>query len=215
MKTLELFSGTGSFSKVALELGHEIFRVEKNESFEAELYVDLTEEYALDMICNMAYEKRFDMIWASPPCQGFCIPAVRYHWRDGKPISETSRCGLKLLENTLKIIDHIQPKYWFIENPMAMMRKQPMMQGLKRDTVTYCQYGDTAMKPTDIWNNLTGWTGKRCKNGDPCHVRAPRGSKTPGSTQGKKNAKERGMIPPALFREIFQHIKKGEGSQDG
>ena len=71
-------------------------------------------------------------------------------------------------------------------------------------TVTYCQYGDRRMKPTDIVTNIPGWEGRRCKNGDPCHEPAPRGSKT--GTQGLKNAKLRGVIPPALFHEIFDHI---------
>ena len=39
------------------------------------------------------------------------------------------------------------------------------------DTVTYCQYGDTRMKPTDLWCSdslFQQWTPRpMCKNGDP------------------------------------------------
>jgi hypothetical protein len=81
------------------------------------------------------------------------------------------------------------------------------MQNFKRVTVTYCQYGDERMKPTDIWTNAYWWEPKSlCKNGDPCHVKAPRGSKT--GTQGLKGAMERGAIPPNLFIEIFEQIPK-------
>lgn len=74
-----------------------------------------------------------------------------------------------------------------------------------RHTVTYCQYGDNRMKPTDIWTNCSEWKPKpMCKNGENCHESAPRGSKT--GTQGIKGAKDRGVIPPALFYEIFEHI---------
>ena len=56
---------------------------------------------------------------------------------------------------------------------------------LPRYTVTYCQYGDNRMKPTDIWTNHPCPKFKPpCKNGDPCHVSAPRGSQT--GTQGLK-----------------------------
>jgi len=75
----------------------------------------------------------------------------------------------------------------------------------ERHTVTYCQYGDTRMKPTDIWTNCKEWKSKSpCKNGSPCHVAAPRGSRT--GTQGIKGAKNRGIIPPEIFHEIFTHI---------
>ena len=75
-----------------------------------------------------------------------------------------------------------------------------------RQTVTYCQYGDTRMKPTDLWINFN-WIGKRCKNGDKCHVSAPRGSKT--GTQGLKGAKERSVIPPKLCIEILTKLNYG------
>jgi len=76
------------------------------------------------------------------------------------------------------------------------------MDGLTRHTVTYCQYGDTRMKPTDIWTNHPTWVPKpMCKNGAPCHIAAPRGSKT--GTQGLKNAKYRSIVPEELIEEII------------
>ena len=70
-----------------------------------------------------------------------------------------------------------------------------------RYTVTYCKYCDTRMKPTDIWTNHPNPKFKPpCKNGDPCHEAAPRGSKT--GTQGLKGAKERSKIPKQLCEHI-------------
>jgi hypothetical protein len=67
------------------------------------------------------------------------------------------------------------------------------------------------MKPTDIWTNHPEPKFKpMCKNGDPCHVSAPRGSHTAGSSQGLKNSKERSIIPAELCKHIVdiceQHI---------
>ena len=65
------------------------------------------------------------------------------------------------------------------------------------------------MKPTDIWTNFIEWKPKQmCKNGDDCHVSAPRGSKT--GTQGLKGSIERGVIPSALFEEIFDQMKDND-----
>lgn len=81
------------------------------------------------------------------------------------------------------------------------MRKMDFMHGLERYTITYCQYGDTRMKPTDIWTNHPNPKFlPPCKNGDPCHVSAPRGAKT--GTQGLKSAVERSRIPEALCEHI-------------
>lgn len=68
------------------------------------------------------------------------------------------------------------------------------------------------MKTQDIFTNIHNWEGKRCKNNSKCHESAPRGSKK--GTQGLKNAKVRGIIPPALFIEIFSKIKELEGKID-
>ena len=75
------------------------------------------------------------------------------------------------------------------------------MSGLPRYTVTYCQYGDERMKPTDIWTNHPAPAFKPpCNNGDSCHVAAPRGSQT--GTQKLKGSKERAVIPVALCEHI-------------
>lgn len=83
------------------------------------------------------------------------------------------------------------------------------MSGLRRFTVTYCQYGDTRMKPTDIWTNHPAPEFRPpCHNGDPCHIPAPRGAKT--GTQGLSGSKERSRIPPALCEHIVHICETGD-----
>ena len=102
-----------------------------------------------------------------------------------------------------ELIEKLNPTYYFIENPRGGMRKMEFMQDYPRYTVTYCQYGDTRMKPTDIWTNHPNPKFKQmCHNGDPCHVSAPRGSRT--GTQGLKGSKERSVIPQALCKHIVE-----------
>lgn len=74
---------------------------------------------------------------------------------------------------------------------------------LPRYTVTYCQYGEERMKPTDIWTNHPNPQFKPpCKNGDSCHISAPRGAQT--GTQGIKGARDRARIPQALCEHIVK-----------
>lgn len=88
------------------------------------------------------------------------------------------------------------------------------MQGIPRYTVTYCQYTmdlpleQRRMKPTDIWTNHPNPKFKPpCKNGDPCHVPAPRGART--GTQGIKGSKNRSRIPKELCEHIVDICEEG------
>ena len=205
MKLLELFAGSKSIGKQAIKLGIVVFSSDINNFDGIDYVVD---------ILNFDVKKvpfKPDIIWASPPCTSCSVASIGHHWTGGKgayiPKTEGARLGLKLVEKTIEIINHFQPKHWFIENPRGVLRKMEIMKDLKRKTVTYCQYGDERMKPTDIWTNSELWTPRpMCKNGDPCHVAAPRGSRT--GTQGRSNAYERSKIPDQLCEEILKSCLK-------
>ena len=201
MKVLELFSGSRSIGKVAEELWREVFSID---------IVDFPEtDYQVDIL-DLDYSKiPFipDIIWASPPCTTYSIAACYHHRnKDRTPKTQEAEKWDKLVLKTLEIIEYFKPKYFFIENPRGILRKMPFMESIPRHTVTYCQYWDTRMKPTDIWTNSSSWTPRpMCKNWDSCHESAPRWSKT--WTQGKKNAYERSIIPYQLCKEILLTCK--------
>jgi len=200
LKILELFSGTASFSNVAKERGHKVFTIDFDKQFNPDLCIDIL-NFKVEMLPEEF--RHPDMIWASPPCTTFSVASISTHWKGGKnayiPKSKQSEIGLKILEKTKEIIKQLEPTFYVIENPRGVMRK--FMTEINRQTVTYCQYGDKRMKPTNLWTNIN-WIGKRCKNGDKCHVSAPRGSKT--GTQCLKGAKERSVIPSKLCLEILK-----------
>lgn len=209
MRVLELFAGTRSIGKAFEAKGHKVFSVEWNKDFKnIDLYADIGKLTAEQIISKFG---RPDVIWASPDCTTFSIAAISHHRRRNpdtgnlEPVSEYAKFCDQVDRNVLQLIKELNPKFYFIENPRGGMRKMDFMQGLPRYTVTYCQYGDTRMKPTDIWTNHPAPQFKpMCKNGDPCHVSAPRGSHTAGSSQGLKNSKERSIIPAALCDHIVE-----------
>jgi hypothetical protein len=194
-----LFAGTRCISKAFEIKGHKTFSIDWDKEFkDIDLYKDINELTAEDIIKLCGGTP--NVIWASFDCTTYSVAGIYRHrklnnnTKNLDPISAYAKFCDKTNKHVLDLIKELKPKYWFIENPRGGLRTMDFMQGLPRYTITYCQYGDTRMKPTDIWTNHPNPNFKPpCKNGDTCHTPAPRGSK--GGTQGLKNAKERAKIP--------------------
>ncbi|MBW9154876.1 DNA cytosine methyltransferase [Clostridium tagluense] len=206
MKVLELFAGTRSIGKAFKKKGHEVFSIEWDMEHEnIDWYTDIGNITAQDILDRFG---EVDVIWASPDCTSYSVAGISHHRRkdeDGNlsPISEYAKVCDVINQHVVNLIKELNPKLYFIENPRGGLRKMNFMQDFPRYTVSYCQYGDTRMKPTDIWSNHPNPNFKpMCHNGAPCHVAAPRGSRT--GTQGLKNAKERSIIPTELCEHIVE-----------
>ena len=208
MKILELFAGSRSVGNVAESMGFEVFSLDIHPFKGINLVGDIL-DVTLDQI---PFEP--DMIWASPPCTFFSVASIGHHWHpDHTPKTDNALLGVKIVQKTLDIIDAFPSAKWFMENPRGKLRKLEVVKDRPRAEVCYCKYGDTRMKPTDIWSNhiasifQSGWQPRpMCFNGnkDCHHEAAPRGSKT--GTQGLANAYEKSKIPEQLIREILESI---------
>ena len=218
MKVLELFAGSRSFSKVAEEMGMTTFTSDYKSFDKIDYVCDI-----LDFDVKKIPFKP-NIIWASPPCTYFSVASIGHHWnKDHTPKTEQAKLGVKIVQKTLDIISFLQPDYFFIENPRGKLRKLDVVKGIPRATVCYCQYGDSKLKPTDIWSNfifeentllsednkLQGWKPRamcnyRQKDCDCHHEKAPRGSKT--GTQGLKGNYERSIVPYELCKEILESL---------
>jgi hypothetical protein len=208
----DLFAGTGSATQAFKDAGHTVIKVELDEYFEAHErdILAMTAEYLITKYGQP------DFIWASPPCTTFSVASIRHYWSyiDGKALPKNDKTlhGIAVVAHTVALIKALNPTIgWLMENPRGMLRKQSVVSELHRRTITYCQYGDFRMKPTDLWGDVPGWQPKpMCKPGMTCHNSARRGSDT-GSQGigggGKRGAMIRSMIPYELGLEILNAIK--------
>lgn len=210
MKVLELFAGERCIGKAFEKKGHEVYSIEWDKSHEnIDWYMDIGQITVQDIIDRFGVP---DVIWASPDCTSYSVAAISKHRRrdsDGNltPISEYAKFCDEVNKNVMKLIDdllEINPNLiYFIENPRGGMRKMNFIKDKPRYTVTYCKYGDERMKPTDLWTNHPNPKFKPpCKNGDPCHTPAPRGSRT--GTQGRKGSVQRALIPEQLCDHVVE-----------
>lgn len=173
MKVLELFAGTRSLGKAFEAKGHEVLSID--------LKAEISELDATIILIKFGHP---DVILVSPDHVTFSLAAISHHRKMNlvtKELEATSAYAKfcdKIDQLCLDLINKLNPKFWFIENPVGAMCKVSWMQGLPIYYTTYCRYGSKQMRPTNIWtNHIDPKFEPPCKNGDPCHTRAPRGSK--------------------------------------
>jgi len=192
MKILELYSGTETFSKIAKELGHEVFTVDNNKKCNPNLCIDILRLNIKDIPFKP------DMIWASPPCIDY---------------SHAKRTGVSFIEHSnmmvikaISLILILQPKYWVIENPQTgTLKFQYFMKDLPFTDVSYCMYGKTFRKQTRLWNNFS-FIGKVCdhkgKHQDSC------GNGRKKYTSKLMSSYDKGSIPIILCKDVLKTINK-------
>lgn len=199
---LDMMSGKGGEQRRgAIEsLGHKYITMDWNRIFNPDICANVL-LYPEDNLGE------FDLIWASPPCETFSVASIGYHWnKGGTPKTTFAVEAIELVKRTIEIMNNHARIGWVLENPRGMLRKMDFMQPYRRFTTSYCQYGENRMKPTDLWICGLNWQPKPvCKNGDPCHVRAPRGSRT--GTQGFGTYADRSIVPLPLWLDLIQSVE--------
>lgn len=207
LRVLDVYAGRGGLNRAFRDRGHDVVSLDNDEegTFGCTLTMDAV-AFADDPLRYLATVRPTgwlpDVILGGPPCSFLSVLQIGRHWHGPPthaPKTDEARLAVKLVEAFLRIVATINdarqaqglPKaWWWMENPRAKLRKLRPGKGLRRVTVTYCQYAEPgelrSQKPTDLWGNWPpSWKARRaCKPRASCHVSAPAGSRTPGSIQG-------------------------------
>jgi hypothetical protein len=196
---LELFSGSKQMATAFEKRGWEVFTVDYEAKYKPDLCIDIMRLLPDDIIDKFG---KPDVIWSSPDCTCFSVASLRHYWYKGRPKNAKTRKAIELHKRALYLTTELASKYWFIENPRAMLRKQGFMAPYTRYTITYCQYGYFSQKPTDIWTNHPNPQFKPvCHPGDKCHDAAERGTRI-GGIQKLHGSYARSLIPDQLCEHI-------------
>ena len=171
LRVLDLFAGLEGWASGFRERGHHVDTLDLDPEFGSTFTADILEISAADL------DGPYDVVVASPPCEGFSVGSLYRHWEqpDGRgtlahPKSDQSRLGTRIALATIDLLADLAPPLGFvIENPTGMMRHVLGFDGGERDglrwirwlhrdagtvkapSVTYCTLGLDYRKPTDLW----------------------------------------------------------------
>ena len=205
-RLLELFCGGKSVGRVATKLGYDVVSVDVLERFKPSICCDI-----LDFDFHRYPIGYFSYIHASPPCTEFS----RAKTVGVRKIEEAT----KLVKRALDIIDYLKPTYWLLENPRGLLRVQPCMAPYAQflTEVSYCKYGFTYRKNTDLWTNIPYQPRSLCLKGAYCNDRrlykyhqqtVQRGPsevvRLGGSVAPTKILENRYALPAELIKDLFK-----------
>ncbi|UOF77800.1 DNA methyltransferase [Inoviridae sp.] len=192
---VELFAGSKTMSQAFEKAGFSTVSIDIEPKHEPDICID---------ICNLRRSLlpgHVDVIWASPPCTAFSLLQSHNHfksWPIGfrryyhEPRTPEAASALTVLRATARVICQMNPVYYFIENPRAILRHRPEMVFVPyRKTVRYSDFGCEYEKPTDIWTN--------CPHFQPYTSTRPVGLK---KVTDLPNAHERAKIPEKLAEYV-------------
>ncbi|MFN4313305.1 MAG: hypothetical protein ACK4E0_03355 [Chitinophagaceae bacterium] len=92
-------------------------------------------------------------ILAAPPCTDFAVSGAQY-WKQKDKRGQT-RESLRLVKRTLEIVEHFQPSFWAMENPVGRLNK--LLPELEQFGPWYFEpywYGDPWSKKTGLWGKF-------------------------------------------------------------
>lgn len=198
-----LFAGLGGFS-AAFEDSDEwrAVTVDIEQEFEPLIRGDVGRMWPSDLGVQP------DVVLASPPCTLFSFAGNHEHWdlENHVPVTPEARDAVALVHHTLGVIKGLNPRFWFVENPVGRMQwfidEEPRR-------VTYCRYGESYMKPTHLWGeHPTSMTYKSYPRGGDCHESNTAFDGTEATRALPDDRAERALVPYELSREIHDACER-------
>ena len=147
---LSLFDLSGSWSRPWEEAGYQVFRFDIQDdpvvgdvhNFSADFFGDWFGDFdGCDVYA----------VLAATPCTDFAVSGARHFAAKDQDGRTTS--SVKLVHQTLRVIEYFKPAVWAIENPVGRIER---LGGLPPWRLSFdpCHVGDTYTKKTLLWGRM-------------------------------------------------------------
>ena len=189
--------------------GHKCFTIDWDERFQSSLHIDISKLTINDLPIEF---RTPDVVFLGTDCTTYSVASISRHRRKNPitgsldPISEKAKFADDMNRHCKELLKVLNPKVQIWENPVGALRKMDFMQDLICNTTTYCQYGFSYRKATDFFSNIDLHLKPPCKNGSPCHEKAPRGART--GLQGIKDPALKAIYPSLLCDQIVLECER-------
>lgn len=203
MKVLDLCAGWGGWSAAFKDRGHDVTTLDNDPQFGCTITADIRNVEPWDLPWGS-----YDIVLASPPCEKFSVggfhqQAFRQYFKPYEskeyyePVTDGARLAIAIADRVVDFIHFLAPRFWVVENPRGLLAKLDIIPNGPPETIWYCRYGERRAKPTHLWGGFPPslYLEPECENGNPDHIRAPRGSLT--GTQGMETT-QAAIVPYAL-----------------
>lgn len=209
MVNIELFCGSGGFTKISRSLGIECLSVDVRRR------KGVCEPHLKKDILNIpsSYFKSLNpfCMWLGLPCDIWSYANGGFHLdRNFNPLTEKAILHLEIFKKSVTIIEKSKPKYWFIENPRGFLRNYPgLIDFLNRNNgfafeCTLSSYGFPTTKPTNIFTNYQALKLKPLDN----YGRGAK-NKVPGTFDNLTKT-QRQKTPEKLYLDILKQVLNEE-----
>lgn len=141
---VDLYAGLGGASEAMIRTGWDVLRIDNNPLLVDVENMVLMNLKKLNPVCvpGSNYPK-IDLVWASPPCRDFSLGFAA-----PRPIAQRAGVDyepdMSLLEEAIRIIEILKPRYWVIEN----------VRGAIRDFEPYLGSPRLVIGPFFLWGNF-------------------------------------------------------------
>ncbi len=202
---LDLFCGSGSFTKVARSFGYEVVSLDvrrRKGVCEPTLKADILN--VRDTFFNTLEPS---IIWVGLPCDIWSYASGGFHLdKDFNPKTEKAKVHLSIFDKTISMLKQLSPAYFFIENPRGKLRYYPPLLDFLSDVdgvikeCTLSSYGFPTVKPTNI---ITNFKNLELKDLDTFGRGAK--NKVPGTFSNMTKV-QRQKTPEKLIKHILQQL---------
>jgi site-specific DNA-cytosine methylase len=207
MRTLELFSGTQSFSKyIKQRYSADTVTVDIISRFNPTHHIDI-----LEWDYRIYPPHYFDIIWASPPCTQYSV-AKTQGIRDLEGADT-------LVRKAFEIIDYFEPKQWILENVGTglLVTRMKDIRACNMYIADYCAYGKSVRKRTAFWSNVK-LELLTCPGKNTCpsivngrHISSVGNGLIEKPIKGISRFEHRNSIPRELIEHIVRELKEKSG----